>query len=209
MRVNLLDLFELQIFDEDHDYYEEKPAEDTAAVEHYHEQANAVNFSFQANYEKSSTEYISFEQSNENTSEVTEKEEYQHEIYVSSDLNGDRMESEIVEEESIVDPEKARMLRWENNQIDFRGEDRFEFIEHYLDSLISTLETVAQITETHSAETPSQTEPQRNSSPTFSLSDSAYSELSPDHVERISRGTQTGGSFQVSKAVQTDFIEIS
>lgn len=108
-----------------------------------------------------------------------------------------------------VDPDVIARLRWETDNIDINGEDRFANIEKHLNSLLSKFDQFLRNEHTKAYDEvdfkcfnkESEARADSNISPVLSSADSAYSEiLTP---ERISRSTQTI-FFGQSKAVQTE-----
>eukprot|EP00794_Sanderia_malayensis_P011399 gene11399-12586_t len=173
---------------------------------------NEQHLAFEANFESTSTEYISVDQSNDRIkSGITKQENYTEEMcYAGFPCNYEEDKSDA--KEGVLDAELVRMLRWENSQIDFRGEDRFEFIENYLDGLIEKMANAAISAESVSKPNIKDTNDKgddkaaetRNLSPTLSLPDSAFSELTTLNIEKISRATQTDKTAFVSKSMQTE-----
>ena len=134
-------------------------------------------------------------------------------------VQGEMKKEETVEEVEL-DPEQAARLRWELGNIDFTGEDSFNNIELYLNSLLQKMEKSLNTVDGSSNESrkadneklsnvyrdpvsPEYSRASGETSPVLSLTDSAYSELVAQKPEKISRATQTSYAC-ISKAVQTE-----
>ncbi|XP_065055653.1 glycogenin-1-like [Rhopilema esculentum] len=134
------------------------------------------------------------------------------------------VQEEVKKEETVeeveLDPEQAARLRWELGNIDFTGEDSFNNIELYLNSLLQKMEKSLNTVDGSSNESriadneklsnvyrdpvsPEYSRASGETSPVLSLTDSAYSELVAQKPEKISRATQTSYAC-ISKAVQTE-----
>ena len=118
-----------------------------------------------------------------------------------------------VEEHDIIDTEldsdRAAQLRWESGIIDFTGEDKFEYIEEYLNSLLSGMENILENNKEYTAVTTIESGLENlrmngRISPILSIADSAYSETAFHKVDMASKSTQTSVSC-VEAAIQTDF----
>ena len=108
-----------------------------------------------------------------------------------------------------LDPDRTAQLRWESGIIDFTGEDKFEYIEEYLNSLLSGMENILNNDKEYTPVTTIETGLENlrvngRTSPILSIADSAYSETTFHKVDMASKSTQISVSC-VEAAVQTDF----
>lgn len=118
------------------------------------------------------------------------------------------MEEEHEATDFVLDSDRAAQLRWESGIIDFTGEDKFEYIGEYLNSLLSGMETVLDNSREYTPVPTIENGMERlqvngRISPILSIADSAYSETAFHKLDIASKATQTS-VICVEAAVQTD-----
>ena len=119
-----------------------------------------------------------------------------------------KVEEEHEVNDAELDSDRAAQLRWESGIIDFTGEDKFEYIEEYLNSLLSGMENILDSSKEYAPITTIETGLENlrmtgRISPIQSITDPAYSETAFHGVDMASKATQTSISY-VEVTVQTD-----
>ena len=207
--MHFFQIYEEEIFEET---YETAPIADAGeSVKRWGAQQGAA---FATNYQAFAFEYKHYY--GESNQDVGAKnEQHIQEICCNEEQSLSYKTEEDAENvaRNLIGLERERQWRWESDQIDYNGEDRFELIQKYLDNSLMEL-AASEMTMPMSIPLEEEEKEEKEeeevvgSSISEILSPSVSNFDYPEHVREVnSRASQTCTVF-VSKAVQTDFEEI-